>query len=344
MPALLDKRRWSDLRRENPKRLLRAAARELNISEAELLATDCGQSVTRLHGPWADLVKDLPGLGRVLCVTRNDAFTHERFGEFRCIEFFDDIGVVLGEDIDLRLMMHHWHHGFALEETTPKGNWKSFLFFDAHGTEIHRVTLLQKEGSISAFDAIKERFASPDQSPGLSLPPRTNPSVEVPDSEVDVDGFQNAWLALEDTVHFADILRTYRVRREQGLRLAPAGYARPVDRSSVRRILEVSAEIQLPIMIFVRSPGCIQINSGIISNVKMFGQEWLNILDSEFNLHVHLPQIHSVWVVRKPTIDGEITSLEIFDSRGENVALFFGKRGYGKSERPQWTHLLSGLS
>lgn len=343
MPALLDHKRWSELQKERRNLKLHDAARELGVAAVELLASDCGHTVTRLEGSWADFIKELPKLGRVLCVTRNDAFTHERFGEFRSIEFFDQIGVVLGEDIDLRLMMQHWRYGFASEETTPKGIWKSFLFFDAAGTEIHKITL-QREGSEAAYEALKERFTSRDQSPTQPLEKLAPRPPELPDPEIDVAGFREAWLALEDTVHFTDILRSFRVRREQGLRLAPPGYTRQVGLDSVRLTLEAVASMRLPVMIFVRSSGCIQINSGPISQVKMFGQDLLNILDQEFNLHVRLPVIHSAWVVTKPTIDGNITSLEVFDANGENVALFFGKRGYGKPERPQWKYLLRELS
>lgn len=342
MPRLLEPKRWSELQAERRNLQLRDAARELGVSAAELLATECGHTVTRLQGNWAHFIQEMPKLGRVLCITRNDAFTHERFGIFQSIEFFDDIGVVLGDDIDLRLLMNHWHHGFAALEATSKGERRCFLFFDETGAEIHKI-ILQEEGSVPAYEAIKERFTSADQSPQQSIRPAAAAPLEIPDAEIDVEGFHQAWLSLEDTVHFADILRKFRVRREQGLRLAPPGYSRLVALGSVRYILETVAEIRLPVMIFVRSSGCIQINSGPITSVKMFGQERLNILDSEFNLHVRLPLIHSVWVVRKPTIDGDITSLEIFDVHGENVALFFGKRGYGKAERPQWARLLADL-
>jgi len=342
MPGLLEQR-WSDLQKARPKLRLREAARELHVSEAELLATDCGGGVTLLRPEWTALLQEFPKLGRVLCVTKNDVFVHERFGQFCGIEFFDDIGVVLGEEIDLRIFLNHWRYGFAVVEQTTREEMRSFQFFDVSGTEIHRVNL-QPDGSLAAYEAIVARFAAADQSPDqVTVSPARVP-VELPDNEIDTEGFQREWLALEDTVHFVDILRKFRVRREQGLRLAPAGCARQVPLGAIRSVLESVAEVGLPVMIFVRSSGCIQINSGMVSQVKMFGRDWLNILDSEFNLHVRLPLVHSVWVVRKPTIDGEITSLEVFDAQGENVALFFGKRGYGKSERLSWRHLLAGLA
>jgi putative hemin transport protein len=45
-------------------------------------------------------------------------------------------------------------------------------------------------------------------------------------------------------------------------------------------------------MVFVGSPGCIQIHSGPVKNIKVMN-EWLNVLDPDFNLHVREDLIHS---------------------------------------------------
>ncbi|WP_373331547.1 hypothetical protein [Salmonirosea aquatica] len=42
------KTRWADFRAENPKTRIRDAARQLGVSEAELVATGIGETATRL--------------------------------------------------------------------------------------------------------------------------------------------------------------------------------------------------------------------------------------------------------------------------------------------------------
>jgi putative hemin transport protein len=42
--------------------------------------------------------------------------------------------------------------------------------------------------------------------------------------------------------------------------------------------------------------------------------------------------VASAWVVRKPTVDGIVTSLEVFDADGCEIALFFGERKPGTPE------------
>lgn len=56
-------------------------------------------------------------------------------------------------------------------------------------------------------------------------------------------------------------------------------------------------------MIFVGNPGCIQIHTGPVHNIKAMGP-WLNVLDLDFNLHLREDEVTQVWKVGKPTRDG----------------------------------------
>jgi len=310
------------------------------MSAAAQFVEQGGQGVVRLNGDVRGLLRELPRLGRVLCVTGNPVLTHEHFGCFTPIEFYQDIGVVMGPDIDLRLYVEEWRHGFAVTHPDSHGGRPSFQFFDAAGAPVHQV-IVQAEGNASVYEELVERFRAPGQSPPLWE--ERGAVEELPDSAIDLDGFHRAWRELEDTANFVDILKRFGLRREQALRLAPPGHARRVGNSAIRMVLEQASLTRLPIMIFVRSPGCIQIHTGRIQKIKMFGRHWLNVLDPAFHLHLKMAGLHSTWVVSKPTIDGAITSLELFDAAGENVALLFGKRGYGKSERLPWREMLRAL-
>ena len=98
------------------------------------------------------------------------------------------------------------------------------------------------------------------------------------------------------------------------------------------------AKSQLSIMCFVGNRGCIQIHTGRINKVKMMGT-WLNILDSEFNLHIAMEKIVRAWHVKKPTADGFVTSLEFYDENETLVLQFFGKRIEGNTENEEWANL-----
>lgn len=334
--------RWSDLLVEEPKLRIRDAASRLGVSEAELLATRCGNGVTRLTGEWSDVIKELPRLGRVMCLTRNEHAVHERYGDFRQIDFFHGMGQVVGPDIDLRLFLHAWKFGFAVTDVTPDGERQSLQFFDQSGTAIHKV-YLQAQSNYGGYGVILDKFRAADQSPLQVVSPLTPPSLPLPDAEIDVEGFRKAWQELKDTHAFFNILRQFRVAREQALRLAPEGYVRRIEIAAVQEMLETASSTKTPIMVFIGNSGCIQIHTGPVNHIKRFGAEWLNVLDDEFNMHLRDSALASAWVVRKPTTDGDVTSIEVYDAAGENTALFFGKRKPGEAEDPAWRAIVASL-
>ena len=100
-------------------------------------------------------------------------------------------------------------------------------------------------------------------------------------------------------------------------------------------------------MVFVGSPGCIQIHSGPVKRIEPMdirGVQWLNVIDPTFNLHLREDAIAHVWKVEKPTSDGVVTSVEAFDHEGELMAMFFGARKPGKRELEDWRSLTRRLS
>jgi len=108
-------------------------------------------------------------------------------------------------------------------------------------------------------------------------------------------------------------------------------------------MLELAAAEETPIMVFIGNRGCLQIHTGPVRNIRRFGSEWLNVLDDDFNMHLRDTAVASVWIVRKPTIDGVVTSLELFDEGGNTLVMFFGKRKPGSAEDDAWRMIISKL-
>ena len=95
-------------------------------------------------------------------------------------------------------------------------------------------------------------------------------------------------------------------------------------------------------MVFVGNRGCIQIHTGEVNKLleHQVGEDmWYNVMDPKFNLHVNEESIDSSWVVRKPSEDGIITSVEIYDKAGEQIVTFFGKRKPGIPELELWREI-----
>jgi putative hemin transport protein len=109
------KDKWIAFHKENPRVRIRDAARQLQTTEAEILAAFAGSSVIRLNDEFAELWKRLPQLGYVMVLTRNESCVHERKGVFEEVNVNSKhVGVVVGKDIDLRMLFHCWAFAFAV--------------------------------------------------------------------------------------------------------------------------------------------------------------------------------------------------------------------------------------
>jgi putative hemin transport protein len=350
MPHLASLRdRFADLRRSGKARH-RDIAAQLSVSEGELVAAFAGDidgaqlplHALRLRAEWPQIVSALQPLGEVLALTRNESCVHEKVGVYSGVSEHGGIGLVLGGAIDLRVFYAQWAHGFALTERLASGaTQRSLQFFDAQGQAVHKV-FLRDTSDLGAFEQLVVRFTDSASAQGLvAAAPRTPPAPRS-DGDIDVSGFQEAWTSMRDTHEFFGLLKRFGVDRTQALRLAPAGYAHAVDTCSAHQVLTTAAQRGVSIMVFVGNPGIVQIHSGPVRRVQVMGP-WLNVLDSGFNLHLREDHIAAAWRVRKPTSDGLVSSLELFDAAGNTIAMVFGERKPGRSELCEWRALLDDL-
>ena len=328
-------------RRDNPGVRARDLSAALGVSEAELVASRCGDGVTRLEGDWGDMLRALNGLGEVMALTRNEHCVHEKHGIYDKVSIGPGHGLVLNHDIDLRLFLSHWHFGFAVSEEVKSGLRHSLQFFDIDGAAIHKVYVTAKSDK-AAYDALVAHFRAADQSPELSVTPLPPRRPDRPDGDIDIGNFHQHWRALQDTHDFFGMLSEFGVGRAQAMRLAEDEFAAPAPADTLRRMLSLAAERAVPIMCFVGNPGCIQIHTGPVRTLKAMGP-WFNVLDPGFNLHLREDAIARSWIVRKPTRDGVVTSVELFDADGFCFAQFFGERKPGQIEREDWRALASEL-
>ncbi len=118
--------------------------------------------------------------------------------------------------------------------------------------------------------------------------------------------------------------------------------ASTLSREETRTLLQDAAASGLPIMVFVGSRGVIQIHTGPVERIVAM-DPWINVLDQRFNLHLREDGIASAWIVRKPTNDGVVTALEVFDASGEVIAMLFGKRKPGVPELLEWRELIANV-
>lgn len=360
-PAALAQR-WDKLRAEQPKLQIRDAARALNVSEAELLATGIGKTVTLLKNDdhaARELMRRALDFGKVLALTRNENGVLERTGVAmrlaqdaaaasqaagaasdaeREARLRNIAGGYLGGDIDLRFNFANWKYAFAVVQPGRDGQVsRSLQFFDASGNAAHKL-YLKNEAAVGIFDKVVADFRAPDQQAALNVVPVAPKVAEKADAAVDVKEFQLAWKEMSDVHQFNRLLGEFGIAREQAMRLAPDGVVQRVTPQAVRQLLDESAKQKLPIMAFLGNGAVTQIFSGVIGKTAASG-DWYNVLDPDFNLHLRDTAFNSGYVVQR----AGVTSVEFFDKNGELVVTFFGVRERAKPQPQTWVDLTRNL-
>jgi putative hemin transport protein len=206
---------------------------------------------------------------------------------------------------------------------------------------VHKVRFA-KGGDASAWRAFVDAWRHPASYRGLPVTaPSVAPTTQL-DSEIDVPAFHSAWDAMRDTHEFFGLLRRHGLQRQQAFRLAGRERARRTPCTSLEVVLRAAAVAGEKVMIFAGNHGMLQIHIGVLERIVRT-PGWLNVMDPGVNVHVDEAGLVSAWVVCKPTEDGRVLSLELFNAQEECVVMLFAKRAEGHPEPAWWRELLRAL-
>lgn len=325
---------YEQLKIDEPKLRIRDMAKKLNSSEAQLVAL--GDDNIPLKPLFAEIINDIPSLGKVMALTRNDDAVHERKGQYTTPTFMGSIGLIANPDIDLRLFVTHWAFAFAVAENDRK----SLQFFAKDGEAVHKIYLTEQSDE-QAYQTLLTKYRGFREE--LDVQQFETESAELPDAAIDVSSFQDDWLNMLDTHNFFGILKKHQLKRNQALRLAPDGFTYKLPLNSIDSLLELVSANDVDIMVFISNRGCIQIHTGAAKRIVTTGP-WINILDPEFNMHLRQDHIAEIWHVIKPTESGKVNSVEIFNKEGELIVQFFGKRKPGIPDPTNWIDVLKAIN
>lgn len=332
---------WTNLLQEQPGLRIRNASQQLGVSELELLLTRLGQGVVLLTPAFAQILIDLEHLGSVMALTRNEQVVHERHGTYTGfrVNKAGTMGICLG-DIDLRTFFKHWAVACAVVEGEADKARKSIQFFNTEGTAVHKVYLTRHTDE-NKWDDLIRKYTRPNQEADFIS--RAIPDKSYPNSgQVAEESLRNAWSELKDVHHFQAMLERLGIDRLEALSLAGPDYAQTLNKQAAEHTLQLAADRQLDLMVFVGNGNIVQIHTGKVHKLKRTGT-WFNVLDPEFNLHINTADIEQIWSVKRPTADGIVSSVECFNARRELVLTFFGARKPGKPELESWRKLVSEL-
>jgi putative hemin transport protein len=326
---------------QRPDTIVSNPGRILKASEAEVVSASCGtgQVVRLLAGDLGELIEALPQFGPVKLVVQNAGAIHEKMGHFLSVKVNGSKGLVLGPSTDLRLSFEEWAMGFAIREDSGNGLRRGLHFFDDYGDAVLKIILLEN-GPSEAFEDLAARLKCANQAPLRNLPLRPAPDRKRDAGFTDPAALHEAWDSPRSMHDFFASLHGLGISHARALQLAGPPRAQRVSNRSLRKVLAAAATLGLPLMVCVGNEGAVQIHMGPMRRVDGAPPR-LNILDPDFNLHLREDCIASTWILRKPTWEGLLTGLVLFDAGGKNLLLIFGRRAPGEAESEVWRRLLA---
>lgn len=324
---------------EHPKKYARDLAALMNISEAQLCEARTGEDAQRLKSDFRGLLQALEAVGETKSITRNEYAVHEQLGEYKNINLGDHAGIVLNpRALDLRLFPGQWRSAFALREQTARGERQSIQFFDGYGDAVLKVYATENT-HLAAWQDLIADFTDTGAA-ALTVEPYMPASLA---ASTDAAAIDSEWRAITDVHQFFGLLKRHNISRQQAFRAAGNDLAWQVDNAALSSILELAHQDGNEIMIFVGNRGCTQIFTGVIEKL-MPVENWINVFNPQFTLHLMENHIHESWVTRKPSGDGFVTSLELFAADGTQIAQLYGQRSEGTPEQTRWREQLASLS
>lgn len=325
-------------KQQQPHSYARDLAAMLGVSEAELTAARVGHDAVRLADNPKAILAALADAGELKAITRNAQAVHEVTGAYLEQQLDGHVGLLLNPGgVDLRLFFSQWHSAFALCEETPRGPRHSLQFFNRHGEAVHKI-YATAQTNMTVWQQLLADFQCPESAP-LALSPVTPTQYA---NEVDTVRLEQEWRAMTDVHQFYLLLHRHRLSRQQAFNHVSDELAQRVDNQALPRLLDQLQQQANPIMIFVANSGCVQIFTGRVQEVSPL-RGWLNIFNPNFTLHLKAEEIAESWITRKPTVDGIVTSLELFAADGTQIAQLFGQRQEGEPEQPIWREQLTQL-
>jgi putative hemin transport protein len=309
------------------------------LTAAQRLAAGIPHRVTPLKGPFSALLHRIHQIGSVTILSGNDSAIQEKTGVYEHPEHPEH---PLNEDADnvdhtahQPLLHQKWKYGFAVSDEDDEGNIQRGLqFFDGEGDGLYKI-MLHASSNVDAYHAIVSDFAAAEQTPVLDIF-RTRPlSANEGIAHIDIDALRADWARVNNAEDFLAGQTEFDHLRLHKLRLAGKAFAHQVANDSVRILLQKMADLGGTVMTLIGNAGIVQAYQGRVKQIRR-SDVWLNILGLDYRLRLREDHIDSVWVAKKPTTNGVITSLELFNRQGISIARFFSIPEPGRPEPREW--------
>ncbi|PKH21243.1 hemin-degrading factor [Enterobacterales bacterium CwR94] len=322
----------------HPKKYARDLAALMGISEAALLLVRCEADAKSLKADFPALLQGLEAVGETKSIVRNEYAVHEQIGVYSNLHLGEHAGLVLNpRALDQRFFPQQWNAVFALSEAHEKGDRHSIQIFDHQGDAVLKIYVTANT-DMTAWQALIAHFIQPTPA-ALVL---TEKATEAAVTEVEPAQIDSEWRAMTDVHQFFRLLKRHNLTRQQAFRAVGQDLAQRVDNTALDKLLKLAQADGNEIMVFISNRGCTQIFTGQVQKLMPM-ENWINIFNPAFTLHLMADKIAESWITRKPTANGMVTSLELFAADGTQIAQLYGQRTEGEQEQTRWREQLAAV-
>jgi len=291
----------------------------LNLTEVELIDSHMGVTklesiksfpnlarAIRLKPSWSSIIHDVRSFGEVMSLTRNAHAVHENLAFYKHTSSSDGIGMVLSDELTMRLMYEKWEHGYLFEECKSTVLQRSIQFFDEFGAPVHKIFLMPHSHHWF-FDELAKRWADSNQEPGIIVQEKLEHDQQINKGAL------------------ASIIEERHANQQESINL-----------DVVQSLLSSSVELKLPLIITVQNDGANHSHDGILSEVRDHNH-WLHLINEQFNCHLQLAQMPKICINHQESP----FLIEMFDEEGVLLASITLSTKATPADRQSWEDLLN---
>jgi len=293
----------------------------LNVTEVELIDSHVGVTklesiksfpnlarAIRLKPSWPSIIQDSQGFGEVMGLTRNAHAVHENLAFYKHTSSIDGVGMVLSEELTMRLMYEKWEHGYLFEECKSTVLQRSIQFFDEFGTSVHKIFLMPHSHHWF-FDELAKRWADSNQEPGVIVQEKLAHDQQINKGAL------------------ASIIEERHANQRESINL-----------DVVQSLLSSSVELKLPLIITVQNDGANQSHDGVLGEIRDHNH-WLHLINEQFNCHLQLAQMPKICVNHQESP----YSIEMMSEEGFILASIALSTKATPADRLAWEDLLDRI-
>tara|TARA_Y100000590_G_scaffold192032_1_gene218378 strand:- start:350 stop:1324 length:975 start_codon:yes stop_codon:yes gene_type:complete len=288
------KKVWLDFKsnEKNKKIRIRDAAKQLGVSEAELLSTEIGSDIYYLSNlNIKGLIENILSADKIMSLIRSDIVVHEKNISCDTINLNNNNSLIFDDGtLLLNFKLDSFKHVFYERKNHNKRELRSFQFFNKAGQSLLKIYL--KGHSSKLFDDLGEKY-------------KVDYGYELQEIDDSIIKKTKNTLSNIDMYFSKNIYDSIEKRKLS-------------DKKIFRKILEYASEKDFPFQIHALGMDAIQYHRGTVKNILDYGP-WINVIDKSFNIHVLENSLYETYLYKFLKNNTYYYSIEFFDKMNQHV-------------------------